>query len=367
MVPNLKLKPPIFLTGCGRSGTSLLQKAISRHKNIFSFAGETHFFGKHKNLELPTKEIIDKYFKQANYTRICAIFYEKYEQASDIKNLTKSILSVMLYRVEVASQTMAKGEYPEDVLDTYEEVKNIPGFHELKNKFEVFNFCANYLTTKVGKKRWIDKSPLNLFSASLILELYPHAKFVQIYRDPRGVFYSWTNCPFYFFKLSNSFHCLKTWKRSYDEGEKLKLQISKSFYQIRYEDIVNNPDTELTKLCIFLEEDYDPDMKNVVISNSSFNETNGKFGLCGDPLIRWKRSLTQSELLFVNLLTKEYRHKLGYTDMQTNLTPFNFLPFTIYLTKQCIKAKVNPLELLKGLKRNARTKSPSKQKVTSSN
>ena len=43
-----KLKPPIFIVGCGRSGTTLLLRILGKHENIYAIEEESHLFVNYK-------------------------------------------------------------------------------------------------------------------------------------------------------------------------------------------------------------------------------------------------------------------------------------------------------------------------------
>ena len=42
----------IFIVGCGHSGTTILNKIIGTHKNIYSISQETGFFAQHKQKDI---------------------------------------------------------------------------------------------------------------------------------------------------------------------------------------------------------------------------------------------------------------------------------------------------------------------------
>lgn len=355
-INNTKLKPPVFLTGCGRSGTSLLQKVISKHKNIYSFVSETHFFGNYRYIPSLKKVNIKDLLNKAKYTNVMEIFYKEFEANENFKKLALSMLSVMLHTIEESPDAVQSNCFQSDVLEIFNEIKELDEYKNISNKYDAFNLCANYLTAKSNKKRWADKSGVNIFNSDHILKLYPDAKFIEIYRDPRGVFYSWTRCPFQFFRLTNQKTCIERWKVTIIQGEKLKKELGDRYYRVKYEDLVSNTTRELEKICDFLEEEFDPNMLNVITTNSSFKEFNHKEGIGNERVDHWKSKLSTSEIIFVDLLTKNQRRNIGYPDSDQKLTIANFIPFLLFVTKVCIKAKINPITYIKKIiKENAKT------------
>lgn len=351
-----KLKPPVFLTGCGRSGTSMLQRIIANHKNIYSFISESHFFGKYNYIP-PLHEVnIDAYLDNANYAGALEILYKEFESKKEFKNLVLSILSVMLYTVEHSPDMIINKGYKKEALETFNEIKELDEYKKLSNRYEAFNLCANYLTLKSNKKRWADKSPINMFNTTKILELFPDAKFIEIYRDPRAVYYSWTRCPFKYFKLTNPIICIKRWRKTAEVGEKLQKELQGTYYRVKYEDLLLDPVAEIKKICDFIEEEFDPNMLQVKTTNSSFKKYNKKAGIDSERTNHWKKSLSRNELILIDLATRKFRKNLGYMNIAPKLTLANFLPFALFSTKLCIKAKVNPIKYIKKIKKeNART------------
>lgn len=346
-----KLKPPIFLTGCGRSGTSLLQRLISNHKNIYSFKSETHFFGIYNNILSLRETNIDSLLKSANYTGAMEVFYKEFESKKDFDNLALSILSVMLYTIELSPSMVKNNDYESSVVEIFNEIKKLDEYKSVTNRYEMFSLLTSYLTIKSNKKRWADKSSTNMFCTQRILELFPDAKFIEIYRDPRGVYYSWTRCPFKFFKLTTSITCIERWRKIAGLGEKLEKEFNGKYYRIKYEDLLINPIKELEKICDFIEEEFDLDMFNVITTNSSFEKYNDKKGIDPERINHWKNSLSKSELIFIDFTTRKSRKNLGYADIAPKLTIVNVLPYILFFINLCLKSKVNPISYIKRIRR----------------
>jgi hypothetical protein len=95
--------------------------------------------------------------------------------------------------------------------------------------------------------------------ADRLLEWCLQARFIHICRDPRDVVVSLRNQYWWIPKsvMSSAMYCRMTL-------EKLKLIAQKlgvrRFFVLRYETLVRQPESELRRLCGFLEEDYEPGM-----------------------------------------------------------------------------------------------------------
>lgn len=316
---NKTLKPPIFIYGSGRSGTTLLLNVLSKHPNIYCIKKETNLFVRPKD---------DNF-----------LFYDKCEEILDFKNLTESMLTVMFYGTEYSLVMRKMGRFPKEIIELANEITQIDSFKSIKNKYDIFNLCVNYLTIKENKTRWVEKTPNNIFNAKYILNSYPNAKFIEIYRDPRGVSYSWINAKHIFFRTSNLTECIIRWTASLNEGIKLSKLIPNQLYRLKYEDLINNPEKELKSLCIFLNEEFDHNMLKAKVIDSSFELSKGEFEFLKTPKDRWLNGLSTNQKIFVDILTKKYRKKLHYPDSGARLTFFNSIPFILFVTNECIKAR----------------------------
>lgn len=316
---NPKLNPPIFIVGCGRSGTTLLLRISGKHKNIYAIEEESHLF--------------------VNYKTIVFLYYELFEKNKDFENLTLSILTTMFFNVDASAIITRSRKFPQEVVQLFNEIKQQNDFNNLTNKYEIFNLCSRYLTIKEGKERWVEKTPNNIHSIPYILSLYPDAKIVEIYRDPRAVSYSWLNAKQDFFRTSNLIQCIQTWRQAIGRGEVLANKIPDKYYQIKYENLINSPEQELKKLCYFLHEDFDPQMLDTKVVNSFFEDSEHQIGFSKAPVERWKKLLSRNELIFIDLLTKKYRKKLGYEDSGAKLTLFNFFPFIAFVIRKCMQGR----------------------------
>ncbi|MBB5074995.1 hypothetical protein HNR40_000441 [Nonomuraea endophytica] len=111
---------------------------------------------------------------------------------------------------------------------------------------------------RFGKARWGDKRPSYVKQVDLLLRLFPDAQFVHLIRDGRDCVSSLKEMPWY---TLDSFHAVSTWAEAMDAGAKLRKSMPEdSYYELRYEDLTEDPTTEMKKLCHFLEEDFDQAM-----------------------------------------------------------------------------------------------------------
>ena len=112
----------------------------------------------------------------------------------------------------------------------------------------------------------IDKLPMNLVDVPLIQHIFPKSKFILAIRHPLdAIFSNWTQnyklnpAMMNMVDLDRAFDFYVESMKIYDSSEKLlNLQVHK----IRYEDVVTNMKTEVTKLLKFLKLDWEDGLMN---------------------------------------------------------------------------------------------------------
>lgn len=111
---------------------------------------------------------------------------------------------------------------------------------------------------RFGKPRWGDKRPSYFKHMDVLLRMWPDAQFVHLIRDGRDCVASLKEMPWY--KLG-PMHAISAWREAIDYGRRYARRLGPdSFYELQYERLVSDPATELSGLCAFLGEDYDPGM-----------------------------------------------------------------------------------------------------------
>jgi len=112
-----------------------------------------------------------------------------------------------------------------------------------------------------GAQRWGDKTPIYASYIDLLHRLFPDAQFIHIIRDGRDVAVSmlekWGKSEVHV----DLFFAARNWarriKQAQESGSRLGPQ---RYYEMRYERLVRDPETELEALCHFLDEPYLPEM-----------------------------------------------------------------------------------------------------------
>jgi len=113
----------------------------------------------------------------------------------------------------------------------------------------------DYMRTR-GKTRWAEKSPLYTLHLDLIEELYPEAQYVHLIRDPRDVVASTKERWGYRAGLGTA---LRKWRRYVETAQAFGARVGPTrYHELRYEDLVAEPERQMAGLLEFLGEPWDP-------------------------------------------------------------------------------------------------------------
>ncbi|MEV4898750.1 sulfotransferase [Nonomuraea sp. NPDC055795] len=213
---------PIFVIGCPRSGTTMLQLMLHSHPRI-AVPPETRF-------------LVPAYYRRRIFgdLRVASARQALAQWIATDKNTKFRELKI------------DKDDYVQESADGPGSLGSVIG--------TAFRMYAD----RFGKARWGDKRPSYVKQVDLLLRLFPDAQFVHLIRDGRDCVSSLKEMPWY---TLDSFHAVSTWAEAMDAGAKLRKSMPEdSYYELRYEDLTEDPATEMKKLCHFLEEDFDQAM-----------------------------------------------------------------------------------------------------------
>jgi hypothetical protein len=269
----------IFVVGVGRSGTSLLQSMLNAHSNV-AFMPETHFFRNYITSR-KTKNNLEK----EGFVRVLGHLKE---------DPNFSMIQSVLREIE------------ETATDTEINLEDLQ-----KNIWKL------YLEQK-QKKIIGEKDPRNIDYIPKIHKFFPDSKLIHLIRDPREVVLSRTKAawsshrPYWMHAL--------IYKAQITRGiKKARTYFPENYYEMFYEDLVNQPEAELRKLCAFLEIDYDKNMLDFKHSANELikeSEVSWKKETLG-PLLKkntekWKRELTNQQLFVIETICRKELKQWNY-------------------------------------------------------
>jgi Sulfotransferase family len=205
----------LFIVGCPRSGTTLLQSLLAAHPEITSFP-ETQFF-----LHLWGEDL-----SRTLHERLTQFFCE-----------------------DIARPELLETMQP---------------YQTVVDRVAWFVGILDRLATEEGNNIWLEKTPQHLFFIEDILRHLPEAKFIHITREPLNTIaslYLATRMPAQRRSWGEPWSlekCVTLWKQSARATEIWANNPQHSI--VKYEDLCASPDQELTKCCEFIGAEFSPEM-----------------------------------------------------------------------------------------------------------
>lgn len=256
---------PIFIVGAARSGTTLLQYMLRSHPNISLPTAESHFF-------IP--------------------FYKKRNDFDDLKK-EQNILQ-LLNEIYQSRQSF----FDNDVHGIKFDAKKLAhSFHQQK-LFTVPQIISGIFQSNAhaeGKKRWGDKTPYYILHLETIIEMFPDAQIIHLIRDGRDCALSMLERK-WDLQIFNTYHAAYTWNRYVTAGKYFGQKHPESYVEIRYEDILNQPELSIKKLCDFLNIEFNHSVINFKKSDGSGKTTLLTKPLQKDNQAKWKNKMTKNQL-----------------------------------------------------------------------
>jgi len=213
---------PIFVLGCPRSGTTLLQLMLHAHPRI-AIPPETRF-------------VLTSYEGRNSFGDL--------SEESNRRALARSI-------------TGDRGTLFYDLdLDPDEVVEEIAGGPPTLGS--AIGIVFRGYARRFDKPRWGDKRPGYYQYIRALLRMFPNAQIVHLIRDGRDCVASLQAMPWF---TQDFYAAVCTWIEAIDDGQRAARQLpADAYFELRYERLVADPAARLAELCDFLGEDYNPAM-----------------------------------------------------------------------------------------------------------
>lgn len=259
-------KPPFFIVGVGRSGTTLIRLMMHSHPNI-AIPYETHF--------------ITQYVRKEKD-------YGDLNSDSNIKRLAQDVLDEEMLK-------MWDHQFDIDQLLLNLQDRSLSGLLDA--------IYSDYALSK-GKKRWGDKSDY-LDRMHEINQVFPDAKFIHIIRDGRDVAKS-------VIKMSwgpnDVIEAAGWWHEHIRLGRCMGAILGENRYmEVKYENLVLDPESELRALCKFIDEEYSPEMLNYhensansIPAERKHQHYNANVAPSSERTYAWKREMSPVEVAIFN-------------------------------------------------------------------
>jgi hypothetical protein len=278
--------PIFFIIGRPRTGTTLLRTLFDAHPNVI-IPWECQFI----------INLYPKYHRIRNWS------------TSDLENFYDDLLEQWLFKL----WTIDRNKLKSDLLAS-------AGENSFSNVCKVVHGNYNSFYEKKELKLFGDKNPGYTIYVDLLKKIYPEAKFIFINRDYRDNFFSIKKVDF---ELPVASLVVYKWKYFFRQALKAKAKYPESFYILRYEDFVSDPDFHFKHLCDFLGIDFLPEVfdfyKKRKDVNKIFKTERAKRNHASllNPINTtrtgvWKRKLSKKEIRIADAVAGKYAEIAGY-------------------------------------------------------
>lgn len=272
---------PIFIVGSARSGTTLLQYMLRSHPEISLPTSESHFF-------IP--------------------FYERRNEFGDLNQLGN--IQELLKDMYKAHKLFFDGDVHGINFDSEKLAKE---FYRMKINTvpDIISAVFQKNAYAEGKQRWGDKTPYYILHLETLLEMFPNAQVVHLIRDGRDCALSMLERKWDLW-IFNHYHAAYIWNRYVKAGKAFGKKHPDHYFEIRYEDILDQPESSIKKLCQFLNIEF-----NSSVINFGKSDGSGKTPLLQKPLqknnqAKWKNKLSKRQLATFEALASETLADCGY-------------------------------------------------------
>jgi len=219
-MPVFDLHRPVFIVGAASSGTTLLGVMLDRHSQ-FACGPELYALDK-RHLYRAFPQVQDRFESWLRHGLVS-------DGQIDTRDFFHSPDAYFCDRDRLV-QLMRAATGLREFLDA---------------------FVQQYLDQR-GKQRWVEKTGSNAYYLDEILRLYPLAKVIHIVRDGRDVVCSLLR------RDPRPFHAVSHWL--YNASAAIAWRRHPAYFELRYEELVAQPERTLLTVCTHLGVAFEPQM-----------------------------------------------------------------------------------------------------------
>lgn len=293
----------VFVVGASRTGTTLVSRIFKKSGKV-SVLNENHFFQKffHKKNTILDIEKAQKIFDYLLTVSNKDFFYEKREK----HYLTKKIINK-----------------PTKIVD-------------------IFNLFVEMEAQKNKNSFILDHSPSNIHFISEIINFVPQSKFIIMIRHPKNYLLSKKNMwKRRFLSKNKSIPLIESFRQyssynpfiiAYLYNSSYKHVINNANFEsslfVKFEDLIQENEKLVKKLCSFLDIDFDKNMLNIKKIGSSNTEDSSEIGFNENVLnTDNKNELNNTELKIIEYINSSIMDSFGYNKSKGK---FNFFLTAYY-------------------------------------
>jgi len=276
----------IFIVGLSRSGTSLMRKILNRSGQV-AICKENHFLG-----HLLASE-------GARYK------FRRFAPLADDENVRKLVNFLYDGGLERSSRfrgMSAQWRWMQRAVKRKEFLRRV--LESSRTERDLFDIMMRLYAEHMGRTVLGEKTPAHVRYVPILLEWFPQAKILHMLRDPRGIFVSELRrrqalavTPPYrqlrHFPFLLKVYILAQTTFLWLEGARLSRKYQRlyrdNYFVLRFEDLVQDPETHIRRLCEFSGIRFQSSMLSQRVVSRGFRV--GTSGFDADAADRWKKQI----------------------------------------------------------------------------
>ena len=271
---------PVFVVGCPRSGTTLFRTMLHAHPAI-AIPPETRY-------------VMSMYWRRTEYGDL------RDKQARE--TLARAIVEDPETRFRFVGVDGAS------VIDQIVDEGTTLG--------SAFGIVYREYARKFGKPRWGDKRPAYYAFMDELDNLFPDAQFIHLVRDPRACVESLKRQEWY---PDEAGPCLAAWVHAVRSARRSGIKLGPSRYlEVRYEDLVSDPEGISRKVCDFLDEPFSEEMIRPELITDQVNPAHYQQrrqiqeGVNTATVEAWASRLPADEIALIDRVARRWMEEFGY-------------------------------------------------------
>lgn len=323
----------VFVVGCPRSGTSWTSEMISQHSDIVRLYGESHLY----------KLFYDPftYLKQLNWRqrlKLKSWIFKQYGPVPIFTGFDSNRIWAGFPRIYRLYEGSDPYSGPHTCVDRkafvklITEARSVKGddLTKVKRLIESMLDAAFYSQGGNSDKIMLEKTPMHLRYADIILASFPEAKVIEVVRDIRGVCASWqARAKTQRWARKPTADLVNQWIQGVELGEKLRCDPSLSdrdalstvsstknrILQVRYEDLRQDTFTHLNRIFEFIGlpiAAQELDSITAALSITNVKQKGEGQHIRKGIVDTWKDELSPDDIETCNRMAAPQLKKLGY-------------------------------------------------------
>ncbi len=290
----MKKTSPVFIIGGSRTGSEMLKPMLSASEDL-DFVDELFLYFPrrlHKDLYSNIKGLLDNTANSASVERLLDVLYSGVPYGWFWTNIEEQLDRGML-----ASELK---ERPLSMHNLFDSVMKVDA--KMRNK------------NGIGAK-----FPMHFSDSRKLIKWYPNCRLIHTTRNPKAVYAS--QSAKYITGEESSLVCaykkfqqfvhvnIQTW---WTARMHQSLQNNSNYLLVRYEDIIKDPQLQVTRICQFLDIEFVAEMLEPQQYGSSFTTIGGDRGIHLSSLEKWRTKISPFTAMVIDRVHPFAYRMLGY-------------------------------------------------------